>query len=383
MSQNNIPDWKGVGKGFLDPNAQETKPANYVEQNPPQIPIGGEVKKDLDKGVTIERRANEGTLAENKRSGAAEYFDWITPDKNASFGAKTWQYTKNIGKAAAITVLTPLAALTGCSKADDVNPGVGVNVNITPEKITSDTIWVLGMEKYFPDGHQTKDGVKFEYKLDDNKKPYAEFENGLKHYIGDDVNVSRLSTTGILYDMFDKVGLGKPDKNTKIITDINANQGSYGNDDKGFAMSLVTPADLKEITSGNPQIKGNIGEYNFDGKAVKDDKTGDIVIKNKNGEEVRLSYQDKYDVGTKEYPDVYDGLVVSVNGKDTYFMTDLGNGAPEIGIIDHENGTFLQHYPPETKEFDADTNVDQIYMEWYDKVKNGYTAEGNAWVNIH
>ena len=188
----------------------------------------------------------------------------------------------------------------------------------------------------------------------------ADFGNGFTHHIGNNTDITPDTPLGVAYENFAKVGLMKNDGDLK--TNIDANQGSY--DTKpGFKMELM-PGEISDVIN-NPTVKGNIGDIEFEGPMTKNGD--DIVIKNKNGDEIRLTYKQNYDVGNGSEPDLYDGLLVSVNGKEAYIVADHGDGSTDIGKIDRENGTTVQHYGNQNESFDLDLpkQADEYYNEKY------------------
>lgn len=193
----------------------------------------------------------------------------------------------------------------------------------------------------------------------------ADFGNGFTHHIGNNTDITPDTPLGVAYENFAKVGLMKNDGDLK--TNIDANQGSY--DTKpGFKMELM-PGEISDVIN-NPTVKGNIGDIEFEGPMTKNGD--DIVIKNKNGDEIRLTYKQNYDVGNGSEPDLYDGLLVSVNGKEAYIVADHGDGSTDIGKIDRENGTTVQHYGNQNESFDLDLpkQADEYYNEKYTNLDN-------------
>ena len=240
----------------------------------------------------------------------------------------------------------------------------------------------------------TQDGVTYDFQIADEKAQVA-FDNGLIHNVGDDVTLDPNGTTAKLSSMLSSVGLAQPEQNsTKIAMGLETGDGSYGNGTSGFALNILTPANLKDITSGNPTVKGNVADYNFEGvteqvqagtlklevngKEISNAQNG-IIIKNANGDEVYMQTEQGFDLQSQwdepgaDY-NLYDGVVVYVKEagsdvfKEKYIMSKFDDTHTDIGIIDRENGAIIQNYPSEMTTFDTQGAID---ADNYYKEKEG------------
>ena len=240
----------------------------------------------------------------------------------------------------------------------------------------------------------TQDGVTYDFQIADEKAQVA-FDNGLIHNVGDDVTLDPNGTTAKLSSMLSSVGLAQPEQNsTKIAMGLETGDGSYGNGTPGFALNILTPANLKDITSGNPTVKGNVADYNFEGKTeqaqagtlqlevngktISNAQNG-IIIKNANGDEVYMQTEQGFDLQSQwdepgaDY-NLYDGVVVYVKEagsdvfKEKYIMSKFDDTHTDIGIIDRENGAIIQNYPSEMTTFDTQGAID---ADNYYKEKEG------------
>lgn len=372
--------------------------------------LNGNKVKDLNKGISIQHNglnlptqeqiiANQGEI-----KPAAPWYEraW----NNTAY--HVWNFVKGFGEAvlggAALT-LGAAAAMAPVSCSEGPIDDVGVALTVTPEQLAKSTIDALNDPKNYPDGHSTEDGTKYTYAYDDQKhKPYVEFENGFKHYLNDDLSWNPNGTTSAMYDIMDKVSLvqlADVKEVGNITTDIEANEGSYGNGAEGFAMSFVTPADLQDITSGSPVVRGNIGEYNFQGKVekvaagkytleangqTKTNAADGIRIVNENGDEIYMQYEENFDlqsVWDRPGQNEESGMIVYVKEKgadvfkERYILSKFDDTRTNIGLIDRsENGTTLQHYPSNINEFNANGSEDE-----YNRIYNAFEADANAKVN--
>lgn len=370
--------------------------------------LNGNRAKDLSVGVSLQRNlpTQEQIIALQGEIRPAP--PWYERAWNNTV-YHTINFLKDFGEAViggGTLLLQGFALLSPVSCTEGPLDDVGVAVQVTPEMLAKDTIDALNDPKNYPDGHSTEDGTKYTYAYDDQKnKPYVTFENGFKHYLNDDLALNPSGTTSAMYNIMDKVALVKladVQEVGNITTDIDANEGSYGNNAKGFAMSFVSPADLKDITSGNPVIKGNIGEYNFQGKAekanagkftleangqTKMNDAGGVHITNSNGDEIYMQYEENFDlqsVWDEPGQNLWNGVIVYVKEqgsdvfKERYILSKFDDANTDIGLIDRsENGTTLQHYPSNIKEFSANGTEDE-----YNRIYNAYEADANAEVEI-
>ena len=248
----------------------------------------------------------------------------------------------------------------------------------------------------------TSDGVNYDFKLEDDKAQ-VEFDNGLTHNIGDDITLNPDGTTAKLSAMLASVNLAQPEQNsTKIALELETGEGSYGNGTPGFAMNIVTPARLKDITSGNPTVKGNVGGYDFEGqtkqaqsgtlqlevngKIISNAQDG-IIIKNANGDEVYMQaekgfdLQSQWDEPGQDY-NLFDGVVVYVKEagsdvfKEKFIMSKFDDAHTDIGIIDRENGAIVQNYPSTMTAFDTygAIEAEDYYNDKEDNLNDAYTT---------
>ncbi len=286
----------------------------------------------------------------------------------------------------------------------ELGNGTKLYINTNPlQDLTVDNVVdyidVIGEE------HITDDGIGYDYKAEGNK-PNVNFDNGLVHTVGDDVTISEDGTSGKLYSMLSKVGFSQPAERSQIIMDLDANEGSYGNGAPGFAMSVVTPANLKDVTSGNPVIKGNIGELKFEGKAEKVDiggkfileangqtkanSAGGVHIANENGEELYMQYEEGFDlqsVWDEPGQNVWDAVIVYAKEpgsdvfKEKYILSKFDEGKTDIALIDRsENGTTFQNYASNLSTFDTQgaVDADNYYKEKQTNLKEAHkTADAN------
>ena len=253
----------------------------------------------------------------------------------------------------------------------------------------------------------TQDGITYNFQIVGEKAQVA-FDNGLTHTVGDDVRLDPNGTTYQLSSMLSSVGLTQPEQgSTKISMGLEtALVGSYdGKDVPTFSMNIVTPADLKDITAGNPTVKGNfahtdpmgsgeIFNYEFEGKTeqaaagtlqlevngktISNAQNG-IIIKNANGDEIYMQKEQKFDLQSQwdepgaDY-NLYDGVVVYIKEagsdvfKEQYIMSNFMGMNTDIGFIDRENGTTLQNYASTMTTFDTQGAID---ADNYYKEKEG------------
>ena len=285
----------------------------------------------------------------------------------------------------------------------DFGNGLKLYINTNPlQDLTVDN--VVDYIDIIGDELITNDGVQYDFTAEGNKAN-VNFGNGLIHTVGDDVTLNENGTTARLYSILDKVGFAQPAQSSEIVMDLSANEGSYGNGVPGFAMGIVTPANLKDITSGNPVIKGNIGTYNFHGKAEKADageftleangqtksnSAGGIHIVNNNGDEIYMQYEEGFDlqsVWDEPGQNLWDGTIVYVKEKgsdvfkERYILSKFDESNTDIGLIDRsENGTTLQHYPSDIITFDTQgaIDADNYYNEKQDNLHEAHvTADSN------
>ncbi len=372
--------------------------------------LNGNKVKDLNKGISIQHNglnlptqeqiiANQGEI-----KPAAPWYEraW----NNTAY--HVWNFVKGFGEAvlggAALT-LGAAAAMAPVSCSEGPIDDVGVALTVTPEQLAKSTIDALNNPQNYPDGHSTEDGTKYIYAYDEQKrKPYVEFENGFKHYLYDNLSLKSDGAMSTMYGIMDKVSLvqlADVSKVGNITTDIEANEGSYGNGAEGFAMSFVTPADLQDITSGNPVVRGNIGEYNFQGKVekvaagkytleangqTKTNAADGIRIVNENGDEIYMQYEENFDlqsVWDRPGQNEESGMIVYVKEKgadvfkERYILSKFDDTRTNIGLIDRsENGTTFQYYPSNINEFNANGSEDE-----YNRIYKAFKADANAEVN--
>ncbi len=245
----------------------------------------------------------------------------------------------------------------------------------------------------------TNDGVQYNFEADGNDANVI-FSNGLIHTVGEDISIDKEGTTASLYALLGSAGFVMPEQESQIIMNLEANEGSYGNGAPGFAMEVVTPAKINDITNGNPVIKGNVGTYNFEGKAekveaekyqleangqTKMNAAGGIHISNNDGEEIYMQYEEGFDLQSAwdepgmDY-NIYDGIVVYVKEqgsnlyKEKYIMSKFDDTRTDIGLIDRENGTTLQNYPSSINTFDTKGAVEaeNYYLEKQKNLREAY-----------
>ena len=203
--------------------------------------------------------------------------------------------------------------------------------------------------------------------------------------------------------MLSSVGLAQPEQNsTKIAMELETGEGSYGNGTPGFGLEIVTPANLRDITSGNPRVKGNVADYNFEGVTEQvqagtlklevngteiDNAQNGIIIKNANGDEVYMQQEQNFDLQSQwdepgaDY-NLYDGVVVYVKEagsdvfKEKYIMSKFDDTHTDIGIIDRENGAIIQNYPSTMTTFDTQgaIDADNYFNEKSGNLKDAYTT---------
>ena len=283
------------------------------------------------------------------------------------------------------------------------------NIN---DKNVVDYINIIGDEL------STADGINYNFQIA-GEKAQVVFDNGLTHTVGDDVRLNPNGTTYQLSSMLSSVGLTQPEQNsTKISMGLEtALVGSYdGKDIPTFSMNIVTPADLKDITAGNPTVKGNFahknpngsGEvvnYEFEGKTeqaaagtlqlevngktISNAQNG-IIIKNANGDEIYMQKEQKFDLQSQwdepgaDY-NLYDGVVVYVKEagsavfKEKYIMSNFMGMNTDIGFIDRENGTTLQNYASTMTTFDTQgaIDADNYFNEKEGNLDNSYNDANN------
>ena len=378
--------------------------------------LNGGAPKDLDKGITLQRNnlgfpSREEIIASQGEIRPADPW-YKRAFNNAAYHVKS--FAKEFGESViggGALALQGLAFLlpVSCSGKTEMEEAI-VSINVTPEQLTKATIKSLNDPEHYPEGHKTADGTDYTYHYDEtNKKPYVEFENGFKHYLGDNLSLDPNSAMSTMYDMLDKVSLVKFNETARtgnITTNIDANEGSYGNEAAGFAMSLITPANLKDVTSGSPKIKGNIGEYKFEGNAKKasagqitlvrdgearPNEAGGIHIVNSDGQEVYMQYEEDFTLPQFEMDDDWNiiegeplnqpGMVVYVKEKDSdefkerYLVTKFDDNIADIGLIDRsENGTTFQNYASKTEQFNANGTEDEyntVYQAWRAQAEAG------------
>lgn len=279
------------------------------------------------------------------------------------------------------------------------------NINV---KNVVDYINIIGDEL------STTDGITYNFQIAGEKAQVA-FDNGLTHTVGDDVRLDPNGTTYQLSSMLSSVGLTQPEQgSTKISMGLEtALVGSYdGKDVPTFSMNIVTPADLKDITAGNPTVKGNfahtdpmgsgeIFNYEFEGKTeqaaagtlqlevngktISNAQNG-IIIKNANGDEIYMQKEQKFDLQSQwdepgaDY-NLYDGVVVYIKEagsdvfKEQYIMSNFMGMNTDIGFIDRENGTTLQNYASTMTTFDTQGAIDAD--NYYEDKKGNLTTSYN------
>ena len=270
------------------------------------------------------------------------------------------------------------------------------NINV---KNVVDYINIIGDEL------STTDGITYNFQIAGEKAQVA-FDNGLTHTVGDDVRLDPNGTTYQLSSMLSSVGLTQPEQgSTKISMGLETGDGSYGNGTSGFALNILTPANLKDITSGNPTVKGNVADYNFEGKTVQvqagtlklevngkeiSNAQNGIIIKNANGDEVYMQTEQGFDLQSQwdepgaDY-NLYDGVVVYVKEagsdvfKEKYIMSKFDDTHTDIGIIDRENGAIIQNYPSEMTTFDTQgaIDADNYYKEKEGNLTTSYNDADN------
>lgn len=409
-------------------NANTPKTANPQELS---HALSGEKKPDLDMGVTIQGRhfteeelnRNKGTLRETPASDIAKHklSDFISnlPENALKF----------------IGALTGLG-LTSCTpmNAPDA-PHVGVSLTLTNKELAD---WVVGKlnDPDFCDKYgiekETKDGIGYEFGYDpiqgsENVKPYiiigdgiklyidpktpptdqnvfdyitqigddlktkdgigyhfdmvdgkprVVLDNGFTHMYGENMEVKDNSPLGTLYGMFGKVGLDdRENKANELLTNIDALQNSYGNDEEGIKFELV-PGDLKEVTEGNPRVKGSVYGFEFDGNIEKLD-TGEVIIRGADGKE-QLRFKtvgeaELFDLGS--VMPMGEGVLVTTADGNELLMQKLGTTGFNMGKVDRENGTFTQAYPPTSQKFDTDNALDGD--KYFDEKRGNLTDTQN------
>ena len=261
----------------------------------PTVPMVGETKPDLDKGVSVQKaepfpdaayeawginNLSEEEIAARKEAAKQQQGELKETQSGLDRVVNNIKYgetAKDIGTAAAvgiggaalitagITALPQMVAnglkivtagiaglfgATSCS--NDLNePVVDTGAEVTVE-INIDEEIINQLNKTAPDGgYKTKDGIKYEYKYDYyEQKPYVEFENNFTHYIGERTDVDPNSATAALRNVFEQIGIDVPKESTTVLTDASTQNGSYSGK-AGLSMSIVRgngyPADLKEI----------------------------------------------------------------------------------------------------------------------------------------
>lgn len=292
------------------------------------------------------------------------------------------------------------AALASCSKEEPMSPpDAGASLKVTDEMFAQWAINYLGETE-----HQTPDGLGYKYYFDDEtKKPYAEFDNKFKHFIGDDLSFKEDGAMKTMYDMLGNLPLINKDKVTEkgiiatLITTAdlaNGNQGgSYDLQNPGFTMELI-PCDLKEVTSGSPELKITIGEDVIQGKPEvvsagdfkvfsngqeKDCSSNAICIKDSDGKPMMLlQFEKNFE---EYYGNKFDGVVVYVPddaGKLTekYLMSEITDTETMIQHINRETQPAGQWYTTTIQKFDAN-GIDEEYDKAYKSIKAGADADAN------
>ena len=366
---------------------------------------------DLDKGVVCER-SNLPLLTEEQvlaNQGEIRQADpWIVRTfNNGEYHVKN--FLKELGISivgGALLVgkgaLMSLGVILSCSKEEPMSPpDAGVGLKVTDEMFAQWVINYLGETE-----HQTPDGLGYKYYFDDEtKKPYAEFDNKFKHFIGDDLSFKEDGAMKTMYDILGNLPLINKDEVTEkgiiatLITTAdlaNGNQGgSYDLQNPGFTMELI-PCDLKEVTSGSPELKITIGEDVIQGKPEvvsagdfkvfsngqeKDCSSNAICIKDSDGKPTMLlQFEKNFE---EYYGNKFDGVVVYVPddaGKLTekYLMSEITDTETMIQHINRETQPAGQWYTTTIQKFDAN-GIDEEYDEAYKYIE----AQANADVDIY
>lgn len=259
--------------------------------------------------------------------------------------------------------------------SDNVKPyimvGDGIKLYIDPTTPPTDKN-VVDYINQIGDDLKTTDGIGYHFNLVDGK-PQVELDNGFTHMYGENTEVKDDSPLGALYGMFGKVGLDNRENKTKeLITNIVPNHavgipdGEYGNADKGIKFELVPkePSDLREITEGNPHVKGSIYGFEFDGKVEKL-ATGEVVIKGDDGkEQLRFTTVDKTviedelngvvpdEVKNSDKP--YEGVLVKTADGTEVLMQNIGTKGFAIGEVGRDGMMSITHaFPIKSEKFNT------------------------------
>lgn len=245
---------------------------------------------------------------------------------------------------------------------------------------------------------QTDDGVGYKFEENQSGKAQVAFDNGITHTVGEAVDIKNDKPMGALYSLLGIAGFEQPALNEVLLGFKPNEQGSFGNGKEGFSLSLATPADLKDITTGNPQVKGSIGGVEFSGQLGKD-QNGNVTITN--GDKVvtisAINKNNPINIGNDVTPDVHDeGVIVSI-GDDKFIMYpatlpgyDENNNFVEtpvtmIGKIHDSQGEYgpetnIQNYVNNSNLFDTKgaTQADEYYNDKQENLKQAQiTADSN------
>ena len=269
----------------------------------------------------------------------------------------------------------------------------------------------------------TEENIGYEFQLN-GINAEVKFDNGLIHTVGENVKLNPDGTMSKLSSMLSSVGLADPAElnengtSAKIALKLAAGKSDYSlEDDSGFfKMNIVTPANLKDITSGNPKINLTVGDYNavgtaeiagagaytlvVDGKNVAN-KEGGIVINNDDGSAIYI--QPEKDFMLQQFgvdddfnmieiePSNETGVVVYVKEKDSdvftekYFMRSYSDDAVDIGRIDRESGTTFTNYSSQKETFDTKgaLEADTYFNQKKDNLNAAYTDANNNYIYMN
>ena len=409
----------------------------------PTVPMVGETKPDLDKGVSVQKaepfpdaayeawginNLSEEEIAARKEAAKQQQGELKEPQSvleksrnNFIYNIKESNFSKyvanllyNVVGIAAQTyaaIVTAPVSLSSCS--NDLNePVVDTGAEVTVE-INIDEEIIDQLDKTAPDGgYKTKDGIKYEYKYDYyENKPYVEFENNFTHYIGERTDVDPNSATAALRNVFEQIGIDVPKKSTIVLTDVSTQNGSNSGK-AGLSMSIARgngwPADLKEIAEGKPCINFGVGDLQVRGDLEKVEnpgvynlisngkdgvsQAGGLYIKSDDGREIYMQYETGFYTGPtdphSDSPnDTKDCLVVYIKGsdkkfKEAYALTVNPNDTTNImiGQINRERGTNFEFYNKnEVGTFNADVTA---IDDLYNNTKLKITVDADATTDI-
>ena len=269
---------------------------------------------------------------------------------------------------------------------------------ITPENLAT-YINLLG-------GNVTADDVKFTSSKTTDGKEQITFANGFSHVVGEEADVKASSAVGQLQAAFGRLQLNS---GKELVTNMKSGPAA---DESNMGIKYELKAgDLKDITTGTPEVKFSVGDIAIEGKVSA--QNGAVVIKNgnktvtikperienivsgggANGLTITSSDGKKYEIAydpelTNPMTDAKDGNYCTIRevkpdgsrGTETFFKVDGNIFDATTPSTKYDN--LYDAYDAAVKDFKTDTTYHKVGTEVTDTQVTEIEATADAKVTI-